>query len=220
MDAIALSQELRIASQIENPVDRVMEIMAVLTEAFASVGHTTPVLVGGGAVDYYTGGKFGSRDIDALLYTPSKVVDRVMLALGFLKVESRYWYLEAFQILLEFPGSPDEPNLYTTVTVRGRPVRIERLESAILTRLNYFAMGSMADGMGALFLVLADQGRIDWSFMEDLAKREQVDRLLEGIRHMARSVDWTNPPSRESLEDQLFCLKNPGYAPIMGDAEE
>lgn len=83
MDAIALSQELRIASQIDNPVDRVLEIMAVLTEAFASVGHATPVLVGGGAVDYYTGGKFGSRDIDALLYTPSKVVDRIMGYLAF-----------------------------------------------------------------------------------------------------------------------------------------
>ncbi|HEY9856602.1 MAG TPA: hypothetical protein V6D05_12745 [Stenomitos sp.] len=99
-------------------------------------------------------------------------------------------------------------------------MRIERLESAILTRLSYFAQGSMADGMGALFLVLADRGRIDWNFMEDLARREQVDRLLEGIKHMAWSVDWTDPPSRERLEDQLFGLKNPGYAPIMEDAEE
>jgi hypothetical protein len=142
-----------------------------------------------------------------------------MTSLGFVREHGRYWYHAEFNILVEFPGSPDEPHLYGTVMVGDTPVRIERLESVILSRLCYFAQDSMADAMGALFLVLADRGRIDWELLRGLAEREKVGRLLEGIRGMAVSVNWANPPKREVLEDMLFRLKNPNYAPIM-DAED
>lgn len=219
-DAETFRQELQTAARIVDPVGRNMEVMAVLSRAFESIGHTRPVLVGGAAVDYYTGGAFGSRDIDALLYTPSKVVDDVMTALGFEKEQGRYWYQAELNLLVEYPGSPDEPHLYGSVMVGDTSVRIERLESAIMTRLCFFAQGSMADGIGALFLVLADRGRIDWGMLHGLAERELVSHLLEGIKEMAAAVNWAEPPSRQVLEEMLFRLKNPTYAPIMEAEEE
>src|SRR5262245_49844803 len=95
-----------------------------------------PILVGGGAVEFYTAGGYSTSDMDlALPHGPG--TDAAFADLGFAK-EGRYWYREDLDLLFEAPapaGLPGEDAPRTVVTVDGLRVTVLGIEDLILDRL-------------------------------------------------------------------------------------
>lgn len=219
-DPNLLRGELEEAAASEG-FNRWLEIFAVLHRAFEGIGYQTPILVGGAAIEFYTRGGYATSDLDALLFTPHEKVDSTMISLGFQK-HGRHWIHGPLNIFVEFPGSPsDDPTLrINRILIKETEIKIESLENALLTRLCYFDQGQIADGITVLALISAHVGKIDWHALENLAKAENLFPLLEGIKEMALSIDWLNPPERHQLEDQLYYLNNPERSRIIEKGEE
>lgn len=95
-----------------------------------------PILVGGGAVEFYTAGGYSTSDMDlALPHGPA--TDAAFADLGFAK-EGRYWYREDLDLLFEAPapaGLPGEDAPRTVVTIGDLRVTVLGIEDLILDRL-------------------------------------------------------------------------------------
>ena len=63
----------------------------------------TPVLVGGAAVELYTGGAYTTGDLDFAGTVPTAAA-RTLAAAGFVR-HGRHWIHEAGQVYLEFPSA-------------------------------------------------------------------------------------------------------------------
>ncbi|MEO7793457.1 MAG: hypothetical protein ABIV06_01685 [Thermoanaerobaculia bacterium] len=70
-------------------------------------GLRKPILVGGAAVELYTGGAYTTADLDFVGSAPAQVAKELKDA-GFRKT-GRHWAQEEAQVFLEFPESELEP---------------------------------------------------------------------------------------------------------------
>lgn len=149
-----------------------------------------PILVGGGAVEFYTAGGYTTKDIDLALPHGPKT-DAAFADLGFIK-EGRYWYREDLDLLFEAPapaGLPGETAPRTEVEIDGLKVVILGVEDLIIDRLRAWIHGtSEEDGRWARRLALLYSDRLDWDYLRD--KTQQVSRearALEKLEKEARS---------------------------------
>jgi predicted nucleotidyltransferase len=128
-----------------------------------------PILVGGGAVEFYTAGGYTTKDMDlALPHCPE--TDAAFADLGFTK-EGRYWYREDLDLLFEAPapaGLPGETAPRTVVEIDGLSIVILGVEDLIIDRLRAWIHGtSDEDGRWARRLVLLYADRLDWDYLRD-----------------------------------------------------
>lgn len=126
-----------------------------------------PVLVGGGAVEFYTAGGYTTKDMDLALPHGPKT-EAAFADLGFAK-EGRYWYREDLDLLFEArapAGLPGETAPRTEVEIEGLRVVVLGLEDLIIDRLRAWIHGtSDEDGRWARRLVLLYAERIDWDYL-------------------------------------------------------
>src|SRR5579859_8135960 len=116
--------------------ERHLEIAAILTEALMAVG-VQPIVVGGAAVEFYTGGEYATGDLD-LIAPEGRELAVVMTALGFEK-RGKSWTHEARSIFVEFPSPTLRPNEdWVTVQIHGVDVRIVSPEDLVVERLRSF----------------------------------------------------------------------------------
>lgn len=90
-------------------VDRTAAL-AAWVQALYPPGEQRPILVGGAAVELYTGGAYTTGDLDFVGSVPPVVVKSLTDA-GFSRV-GRHWIHEIGKVFLEFPGSALEPSPY------------------------------------------------------------------------------------------------------------
>lgn len=204
-----LRKQLATAAAAMGP-DRILKVMAVLHQAFEARGFMTPVLVGGGAVEYYTHGGYTTGDIDALMYTPHEIVDEVMAGLGFTKF-GKDWSHHELGLHVEFPGTVGDNEYFseTRVDVGGVPIRIQSLEATIFDRFLWVAQGYTADAVPLLTLVVENMEVIDWDRLRTQAEQELALPLLERLKSFAEQTDWADPPSPEAIEDHLKSALRP-----------
>lgn len=170
-----MNEELRNALDgVESPVRRKLLFLGWLNEQIARKGYSSfPILVGGSAVAFYTGGNYATQDID-LVYS-SAIVDEVLLPAGF-KKEGRYWFDESIGILVECPGSTYLGKV-AKVRVRSYEVYVSSIEDMIVDRLCAFVFWeSRTDGEWARLMLASDD--IDRTYLSARAKEEGVDGAL------------------------------------------
>lgn len=208
--ASVLIESLKQAAQlpVSNP-DRAIQIMAVLTRAFKANDYSVPILVGGGAVEYYTNGFYTTVDVDALLYSQHPKVNEVMRGLGFEKRGKDWVHGTIPDLYVEFPGTPGDPPwvVANTVDVDGIPVQIISLESLIIEKVCAYSVASPIDGVNAMALIAAGDDDLDWDFIRENAGQEGVLPLLDGLLNLIEDIDWGSPPSHEALQHLLMGLR-------------
>ncbi len=130
-----LRSQLEQSSGEPDPRRRRMKALAVLTARLAQDG-IMPILVGGGAVEFYTAG--GYATVDMVLALPvSDEVDAAFADLGFVKT-GRFWLRDDLDLIFEAPapaGLPGENAPRTVVDVDGMQVHIIGVDDLILDRL-------------------------------------------------------------------------------------
>jgi hypothetical protein len=166
-------------------------------QAFSEADDAVPVLVGGAAVELFTGGGYTTGDLD-LVGPVSPELQRSLNDAGFAK-HGRHWIHEEAQIFIEFPGDTLGPDEETRdLEFDGTHVRIISLEDLVVDRLGAWQhWQSSVDGVNALLLWRSSREKLDMARLERRTRDEGWDRALarlqEFVTHWARS----DPPASE-----------------------
>ncbi len=182
--SLAQALQERLGSERE-PRKRRLLALGLLTKALAPHG-IEPVLVGGGALEFYTAGGYATADIDLALPSGPEV-DNAFAELGFTK-EGRYWVRDDLELLFEAPapsGLPGEDASRTEVQVEGLRVVVLGIEDLLLDRLRAWVhWQSSEDERWARRLALLYADRIDWQYLRDRTKHlaEEADAVAQLAR--------------------------------------
>ncbi|MEK7274425.1 MAG: UbiD family decarboxylase, partial [Candidatus Desantisbacteria bacterium] len=132
---LELQEKLKKVISIEDPLKKRLWTLAVITAALHPY-KIRPILIGGGAVEYYTFGGYSTFDID-IAVSDHQILTEVMDNLG-LKKQGRYWVREDLDIVIESPAGilEGEDAPLTEVRIEDINCYIIGLEDLIIDRLN------------------------------------------------------------------------------------
>jgi predicted nucleotidyltransferase len=156
--------------------------LGALTARLAPLG-IEPILVGGTALEIYTDGGYGTKDVDlALPRTPE--VERAFADLGF-ETRGRFWVRSELDLLFEAPapaGLPGETAPRTELEVDGLRVVVIGVEDLLLDRLRAWVhWKSDEDGRWAARLVQLYSRSLDWAYLRSKV-RDAERAALESLR--------------------------------------
>lgn len=144
--------------------------------------ESVPILVGGAAVELYTGGAYTTGDLDFVGWLPTDV-ERSLREATFRK-EGRHWIHETGQIFIELPGSHLEPG-ETAVRIRVGSVlvRVISPEAILVDRLAAWQFWhSTIDAVNAFLLWRSLERRLHRRTLIALAKARGVGKALRSLR--------------------------------------
>jgi hypothetical protein len=147
-----------------------------------------PILVGGGALELYTGGAYTSGDLDFVGHLPDAVAHKLELA-GFTKL-GRHWVHEAAQVFIELPGSSLEPHERADEVRFGRwTVLVLSPEDTLVDRLaGWQFWNSTADAYGALLLWRRSPTRFDRKRLVAAAAARGVTPSLARLERISHKL--------------------------------
>jgi hypothetical protein len=180
---------LRKVSEKKLATERTLYILAALTLALQKY-NIKPILVGGGALEFYTFGNYATHDID-LVADERHLVGEALETLGFSHEPGfRHWYHEDLDVSIEIPdtklaGSYEK---VTSIDVHGVLVQISSPEDLLIDRLAaYKFWKSLSDGEWAARLYAIHGNNMDLKYLEERANSEQVLDVLKEV--MKRSKE-------------------------------
>lgn len=156
-----------------------------------------PVLVGGAAVELYTGGAYTTGDYDFVGDVPESV-GRALEEAGF-KREGRHWIHAKEELFVEFPGSTVQPHEKTAMLDLG-DVSVLTLspEDMIIDRLAAWQFwSSTTDGASAFLIWKAQEKGLDRKRLGLLAERRGVEKGLSRLQEFVREVGGRATSSEE-----------------------
>lgn len=200
-----LRAELKKAAEIKEFPERHIRIVLVITKALEDLS-IYPVLVGGGAVEFYTVGAYSTGDIDLVAPSGKDISNRLGL-LGFQRI-GKNWVNEEAGIFLEFPSSSlgaDED--YNEIDIGGGRIRIISIEDLIIDRLNAFKWwSSTVDGVNALLLLNSRILNVDTDLLEAKVKINDLTDVYQGIVKLWNKVQ-SGELSMERATDEIEELR-------------
>ena len=190
MENYALDERLASLRDEADPRRRRLLALGLLTAQLAPL-DIEPVLVGGGALEFYTAGGYATHDMDlALSHGPD--VDAAFAALGFRK-EGRFWYHADLDLVFEAPapaGLPGEDAPRTEVSVDGLRVVVIGVEDLLIDRLRAWVhWKSEEDGRWTRRLAHLYAHRLDWRYLRQRTCEapEETEALQQLEREVGRS---------------------------------
>lgn len=177
----ALRKRLGAAIRIQDPLQRHMFVLGVITAALEP-HQVRPVLIGGAAIEFYTFGGYSTGDID-LAVADHRLLANVMDKLGFER-RGRVWYHPRVAETVEAPASSlDEATApLTVVQVLEFRCYIIAVEDLIIDRLNGCVHWNWLDDCRwATNLIALHRQEMDWEYLRRRAATEGVDRALQEI---------------------------------------
>jgi hypothetical protein len=173
----------RILARARSAGERNLWLGALLAKAAA----TDIVIVGGSAIEVYTGGMYVSGDTD--LVGERKAIITALERWGFRR-EGRLWSRAELELWVDPVGGDytgDTRRLREVSTPYG-PVRLASVEDLIAQRLievkvwPHAGTGLFDQAVALAAEYLAD---IDWDYVTDVAQREGADDLVSEVRRRA-----------------------------------
>lgn len=159
--------------------DRTIRLVAWIQGLYENP-DAVPILVGGAAVELYTGGGYATGDLDFVGSVPPSVARRLRKA-GFQK-SGRHWFHEKAKLFVEFPSSCLENHERVVSFVAGDiSVRIISPEDLLIDRLASWKFWNYApDGINAALLYRARKKEMDRDRLTAAAEAKGVaDALYE-----------------------------------------
>jgi len=136
-------------------------------------------LVGGQAVETYTGGQFTTGDID-ITTTDRNETEVILAQLGF-KREGMIWLNRKLGLAVQIVGSyPSRSEKITTIDVGPFKVRVVGPEDLIIDRLVAAKFWkSERDGEQALALINVFRKRLDLPYLRNRGREEKVEDMIQ-----------------------------------------
>jgi len=181
--------------------------IAAWVQGLFSKEDVVPVLVGGAAVEVFTGGAYTTGDLDFVGAVPALV--RTTLEANGFKRKGRHWIHEGAEIFLEFPGEALDPK---EKSIRheafGFDLVLVSLEDLLVDRLGAWAYWkSGVDGANAYMLYRICREQIDDDRLTNRAREAGFESALAALRIFDR--EWAeSEPDSDILED--WANRGPG----------
>lgn len=156
-----------------------------------------PVVVGGAAVELYTGGAYTTGDIDLVGSVSARAAQKLKEA-GFER-HGRHWIQESAQIFVEFPGEALDPAEEDTwIEVEGHRIRAISLEDLLVDRLGAWEYWhSAVDGVNALVLWRQRKEHIDVKRLERQLTRTGWEKAWNSLLRFGEKWPADDPPVEE-----------------------
>jgi hypothetical protein len=191
-----VSDALALATKLPEGPRRTAAVAAWIQSLYST---RPPVLVGGAAVELYTGGAYTTGDYDFVGDVPESV-GKALEKAGF-KREGRHWIHAKAELFVEFPGSAVQPHEKTAMLDMG-DVSVLTLspEDMIIDRLAAWQFWkSTTDGASAFLIWKSQEKGLDRKRLVLLAERRAVEEGLARLQEFVREVG-SRTPSSEDLE--------------------
>ena len=168
------------------PAPKRTAALAAWLQGLYPEGADLPVLVGGAAVELYTGGAYVTGDLDFVGAVPPSVKRRLLRA-GFRK-EGRHWLHEQGQIFLEFPGRSLDDGSKPAILKTGRlEILIIGPEALLVDRIRRLVFWRhRQDGLNAVSLAWAQRRALSPAEVRRLARETEVRKAFEGLWNLVR----------------------------------
>ena len=191
-----VNQSLESAAARPDGPDRLAAIAAWVQSLF-SPADAVPTLVGGGAVELYTGGAYRTGDLDFVGVVTAKVAQRMEDA-GFERL-GRHWIHERYRLFLEFPDEAlARGDTVARIRVGNTSVMVIGLEELIVDRLAAWEFwGSEIDGYSAWLLWSSGDHRLNLGRLCALAERNGASVALDSLIAFVRTHAGRGPTHTE-----------------------
>jgi hypothetical protein len=160
-----------------------LRLLATMSEEMAAAGHSRPVLVGGGAVEYYTASAIATGDVD--LCTPRQAFfEAIMQRHGFVRPSgpgraTRGWIHPGlalgFEIVASVPmdGSVDRDHIFLLDDfAEDGALAIISVEDLIADRMGQYASGSAPEMLGQARALLLLHPDADMRYLDQRIRQE------------------------------------------------
>ena len=178
-----LEKEILKAASIKDDVlKKHLLVLGILSDELYALAKKRPILVGEGAVEFYTFGSYTTGDID-LAFEDRELFGTVAGRAGFIR-QGRHWYHPVLEVAVEIPASAleEETAPLATAAVEGKICVIIGIEDLIIDRLNaYVHWKSQSDGEWAKNLLDLNREKVNWTYLKAKAEKAQVLSALERI---------------------------------------
>jgi excisionase family DNA binding protein len=166
---------------LQEPLERRLEFVALLSRGVRALGWPAPVVVGGHAVEFYTGGDYATVDID--LVAAAEPIATVLGDWGFQR-QGRHWFDERLGLVVEAPGrqlDPDPQAHLTSVRVGTDVVLVLGIEDLIVDRLSAAEHWSDDESRMWAESLLRSDTAVDTAYLRDRADAEGVREAVESL---------------------------------------
>jgi len=183
--------------------------LAAWLQSLAVTVEQKPVLVGGGAVELYSGGAYVTGDLD-FVGSLGEEGERQLEAAGFRR-RGRHWIHEEHQIFLEFPSDHlQEGESAAIIEVGEYSVVVIGLEELIADRLAAWRFwSSEIDAVNAVRLMQGSAADLARARLREIAEDRGVapalralEQFVEGLGGREPTIEeldeWTRRGSRET----------------------
>lgn len=176
------SEDFDAISRQPEGVERTAALASWFQRLYEGAGEPPPVLVGGAAVELYTGGAYTTGDLDFVGSLPDPVAEKLRRA-GFRR-QGRHWLHREGQIFIELPGSAlGDREMAVRLRHGESEVVVVDVEALLVDRLAAWEFwGSGVDGVTALQLLSIQGENIDEERLEELADARELSSALAGAR--------------------------------------
>lgn len=183
-----------LAEDIDDFSKKIM-IIGIITTAIKEKLDLIPVVVGGQAVEFYTGGGYATMDIDLICETSITEIGNVLESLGFYR-DNKYWILdsETINIAVEIPSGPlaGSKDKLQEVEAGSHKAYFIGIEDIIIDRLNaYVHWNEEWQEEWILGMIISNYENIDWDYLKEIASQEKVLDTLNEISIKAREIAET-----------------------------
>lgn len=175
------------ARSIKDKFQRSLFVLGILT-GILEKERIRPILVGGGAVEFYTLGNYTTYDLD-LVINGREVAAKVLERMGFSRLPgARHWFSEELDLAIEVPdeylaGSKEK---VVEVEVKGLKCYVIGIEDLIIDRVNaYVHRRSESDGEWAVRLMSLHKDEIDWDYLDQRAVEDKLIHALKDLKKRA-----------------------------------
>ena len=210
VDLEQLKRDIRGVSAIADPTERLLEAAAIVADAVADL-DVVPVVVGGLALAYWTGGEIQTGDIDVVMPRAPELADR-LAALGFER-RGREWILADAGISFEAPGEALEPGDHGEYVelASGRRILVLSLEDLLLWRLREWIHWHHVSGFQQAAFLLAAEG-LDAERLDLRAAEEGMSPALVELRRLVSEIENGRAVEAWELVDIGRKLEAQGYS--------
>lgn len=172
-------QELR---RVSSPTERRLYFAALLGKA-ADISSFDIIVVGGSAIEFYTVGQYTSDDID-IVSSQSELLRGILGEWNFQGM-GRIWVNEEIGIVVDFVRYPYTGDVTKTqeISTPHGAIRVAALEDLLVNRLvSTKHWQQKGDFDQARLLAVLHGDRMDWDYIEELAKDQHVEDVLAFLK--------------------------------------
>lgn len=184
----SLEQEL--AEEIREALARgsVVEVLAAVNSFLEERGLGRVIIVGGYAVEIYSGGAYRTGDVDVIVEGGAELLRR---ALGLVEEwRGRVWVYKGLEQAIDIVSTRyAKPRGPVRLRVGGRAVYVEPPEESIVSCMSACVhWQSDLDCEKAAMVMAAQWDVVDWEYLERRAREEHALERLEEVRSLVEEV--------------------------------